>query len=133
MWTHVVIEGFCFAQHIGNKDDPYPCGQDCPSMFCLGDRPYGICPHFAWAKANEREAAFYAPLHHIIWDRIKFHIVDDYGWKIRWYLWDKWFWKAPNIEVREVRNLPAWDAQVKRADVEYEKWIKRARKKSNEK
>lgn len=85
-WTNVCVEGFCFAKT--DENDKAPCGRNCTSSMCLEE---GMCPHFSFAKATEREVAQFVPLRHILVDKIS-ATACEFGWKIRWIFWGQlWF------------------------------------------
>lgn len=120
MWHHIVIEGYCFA-NVEQPSKERPCRRRVISTFCLLN---GMCPHFSYCDSSEREAALFAPLWGIIRDRIKYGVEKLY-WKLRWYFWDKWFFKPPEYETGE---CPAWDEQLRQNKANFSEWLKEARK-----
>ena len=120
MWSHVVIEGFCFAQI---QDGVYPCGRDCPSAFCLGDTK-GKCPHFAYAESDEREAASFVPLSSIIWDRVLL-FKEEVCQNLRWWFWDKWFFNfEKEMSKYKSEPCPKWDEIREEATDKFQEWLK---------
>jgi len=128
-WSTVCVEGFCFGGEVGGK---YPCGKPCPSTFCLQNR---TCPYFAWGESSEREAAYFVPLHLIVWDKVRIWWTEELLFKLRWWLWDKWHYDknwcekikaldpndpiAVNLEKeREEQNskFPKWFAEAKKGE-----------------
>ena len=120
MWSHVVIEGFCFAD---TQDGVYPCGRNYPSTLCLGNTQ-GRCPHFAWADSDEREAASFVSLRLIIWDRLLLFKEDAYR-KLQWWFWDKRFFDFEK-EMAKYKSepCPEWDEKQEKATAEFQEWIK---------
>lgn len=127
MWRHIVVEGYCFAKTGGNKKPP--CGNETATTFCLSN---GLCPHFAYAKSSEREAAYWVPLRLILWDRFRYGAGNSWDW-IRWQVWDRWFWKQRNAEFiasveRHTVKCPEVDSQLQKAKDEFPKWFEVAKK-----
>lgn len=102
-WNHVVIEAFCLARE--DADGKYPCGESCPSSTCL---PEGHCPHFAWAKSNEREASLFVPLWMILKDKTVAFAGETWG-KITWFAWGQWFHDPNWIDKYPVVTCPEID------------------------
>ena len=112
MWCHVVVEGFCFGDR--------PCARERVSTFCMGhDGKH--CPHFMFSDSNEREAAYWAPLHLIIWDKIREHHV--WG-NLAWHLWRRWFYKRPEWmkDIKVVEN-PEIDQQEEECRNAFPAWM----------
>lgn len=127
MWHHIVIEGYCFAS-VEHPIEKPPCGQRSVSPFCLLNN---VCPHFSYCDSNEREAALFAPLWAIMWDKIKCWVEELY-WKLRWYFWGKWFsekeWKRFKEYMKtHTGECPAWDEQLKQAKDKFPEWFEKAK------
>lgn len=125
MWRHVVVEGYCFGDF---KDNEAPCGRAAVSSFCLSN---GLCPHFAYTRSDEREASAWVPLPLILKDRIR-AFLGDAGDKIKWWLWDKWFFKKKWAEFMEYAHAhtaecPVWDDTRDKANAQFPKWLKKAK------
>jgi len=118
MWRHVVVEGYCFA-----KDNP--CGYGVVSSKCLAN---GHCPHFAYAESNEREAAYFVPLHLIAYDKLKYWVTEGLYWTLRWWLWDRLRFNRKKMEdfINSIPSArcPAWDNQLEEAKEKFPEWIK---------
>ena len=96
-WTNVCVEGHCFAEE--DEDGNNPCGRNVPAPFCLGTGRTGICPHFAWSDATERDASRFVPIRLIVKDRTGVWVEE--GWdKLHW-----WFWGQLWFNQRKVREF----------------------------
>jgi hypothetical protein len=115
-WRHIVVEGFCLSQ-----EDRPPCGNNGISPFCLEN---GHCPHLAYSKSDEREAAHYVPLDLILIDKTS-AILDDWKWKLKWYLWLRWKKEPLMIDSLPTAVCPMWDKQLKKADNDFPKWLRK--------
>lgn len=127
MWSHIVIEGYCFGI-INNPSREPPCGQKAISSFCLLN---GMCPHFSYCDSNKREAAIFVPLWAIIWDKIKCG-VEGFYWKLRWYFWGRWFFQKEWREFEEYMKAhtgecPAWNEQLTEAKDKFPDWFREAK------
>jgi hypothetical protein len=64
-WRHVVIEGYC----------DHPCeggiGPRCLIHGLIEGGEKERCSKFSWASSDEREAAYFAPLLLVLWDRFR--------------------------------------------------------------
>ena len=124
-WRHVVIEGYCF----GEKKHTYPCNRPHISPFCLGDTGTETCPYFAWSDSDEREVAYWVPLHLIIWDRIRYKLTEEIFPTLSWIFWDKWFSKydewVKNIKVIKHPEIDEWH---KKMEKDFPDWLRKAKK-----
>jgi hypothetical protein len=132
-WNTLAIESFCFADQVGDK---YPCGQECPTHFCLGDKDFGMCPHFAWGETNEREVAVFVPLRLLIWDRIKIwsrDFTDHIVWLMWGSLWfnrrkvDDFFDSIPVVSAKDSPVVAQWDENHRLRMLEFTSWIQSAK------
>ena len=116
MWRHVVIEGYCLARDK-------PCGYETVSWRCLQN---GFCPHFAYTGSNEREAAFFAPLHLILWDRIRVWLAEELWGNLCWWFWDSlWFNRRKTQEFFDnipIVESPEWDKMLQEAKDKFSEW-----------
>lgn len=129
-WSNIVIEAYCFGE---KKDNKYPCGQRYPTVFCLQS---GHCPHFAYAKSSEREAAWFVPLHLLIWDRVK-SVSGTIRDNLTWYVWHRWFFKKQWAEFKEhvkthTVECPEWDKQLEESKDKFPEWFEKAKKEENQ-
>jgi hypothetical protein len=122
-WRHVVVEAFCFAE----EDHIYPCGKSRISSVCFG-ADGKCCPNFGFTDSTEREAAYWVPLHLVVWDKLKV-LPDKAYWKLRWLLWDqfnrnndKFF---DDIDVIQPGEYPEMDAEDRNRRKRFRRWIKK--------
>jgi len=106
-WNHIVCEGFCFGE---NKDKKYPCGQNYPTIKCLGGAEHKICPYLDWAESDIRKAAEFVPFYVILWDKIKMWSSNIWDTIMRW-TWDSlWFNRRKTDEFfKKIRSYPIED------------------------
>jgi len=130
-WSHIVCEGYCFGEEDENGNNP--CGRNVPSPFCLTN---GICPHFAWAEATERDAARFVKMRYILKDRAEIW-AHEIWWKLRWWFWDRfWFNRRKvdefftNMKVvgDDDPSMQKWNEGKRKAQVKFEKWFPKAKK-----
>jgi hypothetical protein len=133
-WSNVVVEGHC----MGNEDEDgkNPCGRHVPSPFCLGNGRCGICPHFGWTDATERDAARFVPLRIILWDKIKIYAYEVWS-HLEWFFWGQlWFNRRKMDEFfKSIEVIPDDDPcmvhfrkEEEKSQAKFEKWFPKAKK-----
>ena len=75
LWNHLVLESYC-----ENEDCPHEI-----SPTCLKEG----CKSLLWCEATERDAAFFVPLHLILWDKLWALLSNIYWWG-NYYLYFRW-------------------------------------------
>ncbi len=116
-WRHIVIEAYCG----GEEEHTYPCSRRI-GVHCLSA---GLCPWLGYCKSSEREAAYWAPLRLIVWDKLREKLANLWR-KVRWWAWDKWGHEKRWAKIMsDITVVDDPETQEKRINKDFPAWLEK--------